>query len=337
MSDLQAFRPVPDSTEKHMSYSTVNLDTPMQSALQAHGESAIRILEITWVLFMGGALIFLGVMLVALAALLGPDTWRTALSRHSLVWGAGVVFPVVVLTALLVYTFDAAAWLVRSASQPVAARIEVTGEMWWWRVRHLDSEGRIRVETANEIHIPAGLTVELKLVSPNVIHSLWVPGLAGKMDLIPGKVNRLHLKAAAPGVFRGQCAEFCGAQHAKMALFVVAQTPDEHEAWLQARSLPASAPANAEAVRGQALFAEARCSVCHAVRGTQADGALGPDLTHVASRLSLAAGTLPNGTHSLMAWIADPQHIKPGSLMPGYRGYSDDELRALTSYLEGLR
>jgi cytochrome c oxidase subunit 2 len=307
------------------------------SALEAWGEPAAQILEISWVLFVGGGLVFLAVMVVGTLALAGPARVRAAIAGHGWIVGGGIVFPVVVLSALLVYTFAAAAGMVRAQQAPAATRVEVTGELWWWRVRHLDADGRAVLETANEIRIPAGRPVDLHLLSPNVIHSVWVPNLAGKLDMIPGRVTRLRLQADAPGVFRGQCAEYCGAQHAKMALHVIAMAPPDYQAWLAARGRPAAAPTDPLLRRGQALFADNRCGLCHTVRGTPADGALGPDLTHVGGRMQLAAGTLPNGGDALAAWITTSQHIKPGSLMPAYRQFSGEDLRALVAYLESLR
>lgn len=317
--------------------STARAQEALQTALQARGDPAAEVLHTSWILFIGGALIFLAVMVLAVLALAGPARLRERLARRGWIIAGGVVFPVVVLTALLVHTFGMAGGLVRAQRQPAALRIEVSGELWWWRVRYLDRAGAVLLETANEIRIPVGAPVDLDLVSRDVIHSVWIPVLAGKMDAIPGTTNRLRLSAAVPGVFRGQCAEFCGMQHAKMALHVVAQPPDEHAAWLQAQLQPASDPALPLAAQGKALFGEARCGVCHTIRGTQADGILGPDLTHVGSRLALAAGTLPNEPAQLARWISDPQHVKPGSRMPAYTRFSDEQLRALVSYLEGLR
>lgn len=308
-----------------------------QSALDARGSSAVPILELTWVLFAGGGIIFIAVMLLLLAALFGPSSLRSGLARHAWVVGGGIVFPVLVLSALLIYTFSAASGIVRSQQAPAAARIEVAGELWWWRVRYLDAGGKALLETANEIHIPVGQPVDLELSSGNVIHSFWVPNLAGKVDMMPGRVNRLRLQAAAPGVFRGQCAEYCGAQHAKMAFHVVALPPAEHAAWLAARAQPAAEPAGPWLRRGQALFAESRCGLCHTIRGTPADGTLGPDLTHVGSRSHIAAGTLPNGVGTIAAWITSGQHIKPGNQMPVFNQFSGEDLRALAGYLESLR
>lgn len=308
-----------------------------QSALQAHGEAAARILDITWVLFTGGAVIFVGVLALCAVAVLGPPPARDWLSRRSVVVGGGIAFPVVALTALLVYTFGVSAQLVRPQAGPAAARIHVSGELWWWRVRYLDAADGTLLETANEIHIPVGQPVDVELASGDVIHSFWLPSLAGKLDMLPGHTNRLRLQADTAGVYRGQCAEFCGAQHARMVLHVVAQEPGAFEQWLRDAQQPAAEPQAALARRGRVLFEQGRCGVCHAIRGTGADGTLGPDLTHVGSRLTLAAGTLPNGAGALAGWIADPQHAKPGARMPAYRRYSGEELRALAAYLEGLR
>jgi cytochrome c oxidase subunit 2 len=310
---------------------------PRQFALQAQGEGAAHILEITWVLLVGGGLIFAAVMALGSFALFGPAQGKAWLARRGWLIGAGIAFPVAVLTALLVYTFGVAAQMQRANAQPAATRIQVTGESWWWRVRYLAPDGAVLLETANELRIPVGEPVDLELVSREVIHSFWVPSLAGKLDMLPGTTNRLRLRATEPGVYRGQCAEYCGVQHAKMALHVVAQTPAEYASWLEAGRGPAPPPRTPLEQQGRALFEQSRCGVCHTVRGTPAEGRIGPDLTHVGTRLTLAAGTLPNGGGPLAAWISDPQHIKPGSRMPGYRQFSGEDLRALSAYLEGLR
>lgn len=311
----------------------------IQSAFDAKGRDAAQILEITWVLFIGGGLIFLVVMVLGLIALFGPPAMRASLGRHAWIIGGGIAFPVVVLSALLIYTFLAASSMVQ-AQDPPAARIEVAGELWWWRVKYLDENGKTILETANEIHIPAGRPVNLKLVSNNVIHSFWVPNLAGKMDLVPGHVNELVIQADQPGVFRGQCAEFCGAQHARMAFFVIAQTQEELDAWMAQQREPAAEPADAISRRGLAALRTNRCLECHAVRGVDeqisATGK-GPDLTHVAGRSHLAGGTLENNRDNLTRIIADSQAVKPGNRMPSYPDLSAEDLEALVTYLEGLR
>lgn len=313
------------------------MQSEMQSVWDPRGGQAAGIVEITWVVFVGGGLIFIAVMLLLLVALLGPRAARSAVAGRAWIIGGGIVFPVVVLSALLVYTLAAASTMVGAKQAPAAARIEVTGELWWWRVRYLDAAGQPMLETANEIRIPVGQPVDLDLVSENVIHSFWVPNLAGKVDMIPGRVNRLRVQAHGPGLFRGQCAEYCGAQHARMALHVVALAPAEYAAWLAAKQRPSAEPGNAMLRRGQALFADNRCGLCHVIRGTAAAGRLGPDLTHVGSRLALAAGTLPNRAETVAEWISSGQHIKPGNRMPSYKQFSGEDLRALAAYLESLR
>lgn len=307
------------------------------AALEPAGDLAAQTLSITNVLFIGGGLIFAAVMVVLVLAMLGPARLRTALSSRRWLIGAGIVFPVTVLTALLVYTFSAASAMVTGQEAPAATRIEVTGELWWWRVRYLDEGGNALFETANEIRVPTGAPVQLELVSPNVIHSFWVPALAGKIDMIPGRVNRLQLRAMAPGTYRGQCAEYCGGQHAKMAFHVVALAGDEYAAWFAGRRTPPSAAAGPAHARGRGLFERNRCGLCHAVQGTAAAGTIGPDLTDVGSRSWLAGGTLRNGKDNMARWISDSQALKPGSRMPAYRQFSPEELGALADYLGSLR
>ena len=288
----------------------------MQSALNPIGPDAAIIAEISWVLFIGGAVIFVAVMALAAAAVAG----KLRLAEKPLIVVGGIVFPLVTLSALLVYG------LVRAASlHPVAAaplRIEVVGQQWWWRVRYPG------FETANEIRIPVGRPVELVLRSADVLHSFWVPVLAGKLDMVPGKENRLRVRADRPGEFRGQCAEYCGGPHAQMALYVVALPEDEFAQWAAAQHRPAQST--------HPLFAS-HCAACHTVRGTPAAGVLGPDLTHVGSRLSIGAGILPNNAGTIAGWIASSQHFKPGNLMPSFEHFSGEELRTLARYVESLK
>lgn len=309
--------------------------TGAQSALHPRGEGASRIAEISWVLFAGAAVIFVVVAIMLILAMYGTPRMRVLLSRRMLIIGAGIAFPVVVLTALLVYTLGAATPMVR-AETPAAARIEVIGEMWWWRVRYLDADDRLLFETANDIRIPAGRPVEFILKSDNVIHSFWVPNLAGKLDMVPGHVNHLFVQAGEPGVFRGQCAEYCGAQHANMMLDVQALAPQAYQAWLAAQARDAQEPTNGVLRLGKQIFMQ-NCVACHAVRGTEAKGTLGPDLTHVGSRHSLASGVLPNNVGALAGWIAGSQHIKPGNQMPSFNQLSSEGLRAVAQYMESLK
>ncbi|HET7220800.1 MAG TPA: c-type cytochrome, partial [Vicinamibacterales bacterium] len=223
-----------------------------------------------------------------------------------------------------------------SLPQQDAIAIEITGFQWWWEAVYLDRNPSQRVTTANEVHVPTGRTVLLLLDSADVIHSLWIPNLHGKMDLVPGRQNTLWLRIDEPGIYRGQCAEYCGVQHAHMALTVIAESTAQFDAWLNGQRQTPPPPSSAEAQHGQALFRSTTCVMCHSVRGTIAGARLGPDLTHVATRGHLAAATLPNSRDNLLRWIADPQHVKPGNHMPS-SDLSRRDLEAIASYLETLR
>jgi cytochrome c oxidase subunit 2 len=215
---------------------------------------------------------------------------------------------------------------------PPALTIEVIGHMWWWEVRYPDHE----VTTANEIYIPAGQPVNIRLTTNDVIHSFWVPELNGKIDMIPGKTNTLWLQAAEPGIYRGLCTEFCGLQHAKMQYLVIAVPPNAFAQWVEAQRQPAPAPTDETTRLGQQIFLGSACVYCHAIRGTNASGQLGPDLTHIASRRTLGAGILPNNRGTLGGWTINSQHIKPGNRMPPMN-LSGAELQALLDYLATLR
>ena len=293
-----------------------------------------------WVLIVGSGVVFCIVMVALVAALRHRSLAATGGNgRAASRWwigGAGFVLPVLVLTALLVYTVARTRELTppRAPQEPV---ISVTAHFWWWKVHYRDPARGIDFVLANEIHLPVGRAVTLGLTSADVIHSFWVPQLGGKMDMVPGRTNHLLLSASRPGMYRGQCAEFCGEQHARMALHVVAQEPDDYERWLQAQNRAAEAPRDPLAQRGAQAFAEQRCSACHTVRGLVPAASIGPDLTHVGSRLHLAAGTLPMSTASLRDWIAHPQRSKPGARMPSYERLDDDTLVALAAFLAQLR
>ncbi|MBU2287877.1 MAG: cytochrome c oxidase subunit II [Gammaproteobacteria bacterium] len=291
-----------------------------QSALHPAGPIADTLLGLTGWLTWGAVLIFLGVMaLLAWAmrrrAAREPDEARDRSHARWLVLGGGVLFPVVVLGALFVYSIrNAPPW--REIPPSDALVIGVTGHMWWWDVRYRDPASGREFSTANEIRIPTGRPIYLGLSSGDVIHSFWVPALGGKMDMLPGRMQHLLLQAATPGVYRGQCAEFCGEQHARMALHVVAMPPDEFDRWLAAQALPAPPPATAELVRGRDAFVANRCGACHTVRGVTEESRLGPDLTHLGGRLHLGAGQLPMSVQALTEWIGSVQRIKPGARMP---------------------
>ena len=308
----------------------------IHSVLAPEGPSARRIAVLSYVLIAGSTVILLGMAVLTGLALAGSARWRRRLSGEKLVIGGGFVFPVVLLTALLVYGLAILRAGGADHAGTDAMRIAVIGERWWWRVVYTDAAGR-RFESANEIRIPAGQPVELALSTADVIHSFWVPKLAGKLDMIPGRTNILTLRAETPGVSRGQCAEYCGGAHALMAFFVVAMPPEEFAAWLAREAAPAAAPADGVAAQGQQLFLQAGCGACHAVRGTAAKGVIGPDLTHVGGRLSIAAAALETSAADFARWIAENQHIKPENLMPPFRIFSEAELAALATNLVGQK
>ncbi len=243
---------------------------------------------------------------------------------------AGIVAPVLILLVLLVYTLGVSAALSRPPE--AAFTVQVIGHQWWWEVRYPEQG----VVTANEIHLPVGEVVHLELSSADVVHSFWVPNLHGKMDALPDHRNAFWLRADQPGVYRGQCAEFCGLQHALMALEVVAMPPEAFARWVADRQRPRPAPSDSELLRGRAVFFQAGCHACHAVRGTPAVATVGPDLTHVGVRRTLGAGTVANSRGALAGWIADPQGVKPGNLMPPTL-LEPGELHDLVRWLEELR
>ena len=297
------------------------------------GPVAQDIAGVGWLLILGGAAVFTAVMLL-LAWSLRP---RDGPVRPRLwIFGGGVLFPGVVVAALFAYTLPLSpAW--RPVPPAGALVVSVTAHMWWWEVRYQDAGSGAPIVTANEIRIPIGRPVYFAVTSSDVIHSFWVPALAGKIDMVPGRLQHLVLAADRPGVYRGQCAEFCGEQHALMALHVVAEAPQAFEAWLQAQAQPAAPPMAARLSRGRDVFLANRCDACHTVRGIGGPGQLGPDLTHVASRMHLGAGTLPNRPEALARWIAHVQQVKPGARMPSYERLDADELAALADWLGSLQ
>jgi cytochrome c oxidase subunit 2 len=306
----------------------------IQSALVPHGPNAGAVATLSWVMFIGAALILVFVAVLAALAIALPPERRRWMTRRSFIIGWGIVFPAVTLTVLLVFGLAITRDLLGAGR---ILRIEVVGEQFWWRVHYLDRRGDTQIASANEIRIPVGQPVEFRLRSNDVIHSFWVPSLAGKLDMIPGRTNVIRFSADRPGIYRGQCAEFCGAQHALMAFYVVAMPLDEFEAWYAAEARPAMEPAIALLAEGRDLFHRNGCGACHVVRGTPADGLLGPDLTHVGGRLSIAAGTFPTTVGTLAGWISSSQHLKPGNLMPSFGNLEGRELRAIAAYLESLK
>jgi cytochrome c oxidase subunit 2 len=246
---------------------------------------------------------------------------------------------VVVLVGVAVITFASDRGL-NSPSGPGAITVDVIGHQWWWEFQYRDVSPQDFVTTPNELHIPVGVPIVLKATSRDVVHSFWVPNLHGKRDLIPGEITHTWIQADRPGVYRGQCAEFCGHQHAKMAFVVVAEPMDTFLAWLRHQRRPAVQPpddaSGAELRRGRDVFMQGPCVTCHTIRGTDAGSRVGPELTHVGSRMTLGAGTLPNTRDHLARWIANAQLVKPGNRMPAV-ALGETELDALVAYLRSLR
>jgi len=246
----------------------------------------------------------------------------------------GIGLTAVTLLGSLIWSMVVLAHVAAPPGKPGVV-MDVTAHQWWWQVRYDGDPPSRQFTTANEIHIPVGVPVRVRLKSADVIHSFWVPALSGKTDLIPGQTNETWLEAREPGTYRGQCAEYCGVQHAHMAFSVVADAPQAFEAWWQSQLVDSPPPIEQAAKDGQIVFLR-RCASCHTVRGTRAGGIYGPDLTHLAQRATIAAGTLPNTTGHLGAWIADPQGIKPGNQMP-MLSLSGPEISAIQTYLATLK
>jgi len=315
-----------------------------QSALDPAGIQALRIEHLWWLFFGIAAVVYAIVMAVMLVAAIrrrnaplparaeeAPDRERRLLR---IVAGA-VGVTVVLLLVMLVGDFTTRRAL-RSLEPSDPLEIQVTGHQWWWEFRYQDAIPSNIVTTATELHLPAGRAVELVLRSADVIHSFWAPNLAGKKDLFPGRLTRLFVRADRVGSYTGQCAEFCGNQHASMRFHVVVDPPERFQQWLAAQRAPAAAPVTAEQRRGEAVFLGTTCAMCHSVQGTPARSHVGPDLTHVASRQWIASGFLPNTRDHLAGWIADPQRIRPGVRMPP-NPLPPRDVQALVEYLESLR
>ena len=262
------------------------------------------------------------------------DGQARAEQRSRRVTAVGVGLTVVILLILALADFTVQRGL--SAHPAKALRIVLTGHQYWWEVEYDETEPSQRLRTANEIHIPVNRPVEFVLTSRDVIHSFWLPNLMGKKDLIPGHINTEVVIASRSGIFTGQCAEFCGLQHAQMRLTLTAEAPSDFERWRHHQLTEAATPVTEQTQRGQQIFMNSTCVLCHTIQGTAAGATVGPDLTHFASRATIAAGTLPNTAATLASWILEPQRLKPGSLMPA-TALPPEDLVALTAYLESLR
>jgi cytochrome c oxidase subunit 2 len=319
------------------------------SALHPHGVQAARINGLWWFFFWVTTAVYVIVLAFTIGVIIrgnirrplpitdknevviGPATER----KTTLIVASAVGLTLITLLVLLSSdVFAGSALHSLGADNPVSIRL--TGHQWWWEAEYNFPVQSNIVTTANEIHIPVGVPVQVQLQSHDVIHSFWVPSLHGKKDLIPGHPTAVWLRADAAGTYAGQCAEYCGAQHAHMRLLVIAENEASYEQWLAAQRLPAPDPVTNRTRRGQTVFLTGTCVMCHSIQGTIAGARLGPNLTHVASRQTLAAGRLKNNRGSLAGWVLDPQHLKPGVLMPQNQ-LAPQDLHALLDYLETLK
>jgi cytochrome c oxidase subunit 2 len=309
-----------------------------QSTLSPRSPQTHDIRTLWWWMLGIATVVFLGALVMLTMAWFGRGKPGLPLlgEREGITQGLVVVFGIGIPVVVLVALFGVSnVYLVGQTSPPApsstAMTVEVIGHQWWWEVRY---PGTAAV-TANEIHIPVGTRVNVVTTTADVIHSFWVPQLARKIDMVPGRRNRVLLYASRPGAYRGQCAEFCGFQHANMALYVVAQPRAAFRTWLANMAAPARAPAGSVQQAGEHAFLANQCASCHQIRGTSAAGTVGPDLTHLATRSTLAAATIPNDLAHLEAWIASPQSIKPGDRMPDL-GLPRSQVNQIAGYLESL-
>lgn len=318
-----------------------------QSAVSAVGEQSRQLEFLWWVFFWVCTAVYLIVMAVLAIAFFRrqraradtppetmPDPGRERTIGNAV--KAAIAVTLLVMLTLMALSFRTGRSVSQVATAPYPLSIRVKGQQWWWEVEYRFETPSDNVTTANEIHVPTGRPIKLLLESTDVIHSFWLPNLHGKKDLIPGYPTEFSFVADTPGTYWGQCAEYCGTQHAKMRFVVTVETPEQFDAWLTAQRQLAPPPVTETQMRGQQIFLTSVCAQCHAINGTPANGRVGPDLTHIASRPYIAAGSLQNNEEHLQRWITDPHQFKPGIRMP-MNTYSDEDLRALTEYLRSLR
>lgn len=302
-----------------------------QSMLHPQGPVAESIATLWWVMFWGALVILLLVMAALWYAMFRSPQKRLQLRHLSFQVGAGLAFPIVALTVLLVYGTDVGRRITAAFDDPLV--IHVIGHQWWWEVRYPAANDEPEVHTANELHLPVDVPVEFVITSADVVHSFWIPNLGGKVDMIPGRTNTLRLSASSAGRFRVQCSEFCGSQHARMGMWAIAETPADFARWRRDRAASATPVAGP----GVTAFIERGCGDCHSVRGTAALGTTAPELSHLAARPTLGAMTLPFNAANLRAWLADHGHtVKPGSLGPQPRALDAADVEHIAGFLERL-
>ncbi|TCL65862.1 cytochrome c oxidase subunit II [Rhizobium sp. BK251] len=308
-----------------------------QSALHPQGAPAIHIEHLIIGITVICTVVWLLVMIVLGWALLrkrSDDSGEPRERPLTMIVGSAVAATVIIIAGLTIASF----YTTRGIGLPENAALTITvrAQQWWWQVIYADADPALSFQTANEIHIPVGQAVRIQLESADVVHSFWVPSLAGKQDLVPGRRNSLLLRAERPGIYHGQCAEFCGLQHTHMAMMVIADEPADYQRWIAAQRGNSVMPTDPDAAAGKLAFLSKPCAACHTVRGTPATGTTGPDLTHIGSRHTIAAGLHETTRGSLAAWIADPQTLKPGNNMPMVP-LTSVELRDISAYMESLK
>ena len=320
----------------------------IQNALNSAGPQADNIAGLWWLMFVVCSIVFVLVMIALLLAIkkrtreqqfdstpiLEPQPEQERRRRNVVV--TCVVITAIVLFVFLIASFSAGRSMSAQTASKTGLTIDVTGFQWWWEIRYQDVDASNIFTTANEIHIPVGVPVTLNLRANDVIHSFWAPNLAGKKDLIPGKANTLWIQANKPGVYRGQCAEYCGLQHAHMAFWVVAESQEQFNAWRQNQTQTSVTPTTDSQKRGQQVFLSSTCVMCHTINGTPAASNVGPNLTHIASRNTIGAATLSNTRDHLYQWVKDSQSVKPGNRMPQHN-LAEADFQALLDYLQSLK
>ncbi|HTU32959.1 MAG TPA: cytochrome c oxidase subunit II [Candidatus Acidoferrum sp.] len=318
--------------------------TGSQSMLRPAGQGAARISVLGWIVFITLLVVaFIMWIIVAWIGLRRRGSFDIKppydpQGGQDWILSGGFIVPFIVLTVLFVLGLDTLSkFPMGAAADPPNPDIVVVGHQWWWEIRYHDGPVSDYFTTANEIHIPVHRMVNIELLSGDVIHSFWIPRIHGKEDTIPGQPNYIRIEANKVGIYRGQCAEFCGDQHAHMGMLLVAQTQSDYDKWVAGQQLPCATPITPDAQAGEQVFLHAACVLCHRVRGTLAGGTVAPDLTHIGSRMSLAADTLTNDKASLEAWITHAQSFKPGCQMPDITQFNGVQLRQLTAYLQQLK
>jgi cytochrome c oxidase subunit 2 len=319
-----------------------------QSALDPAGVQASRISDVWWFYFWVTAAVYLAVIVAMFVALVRglrrvepssaanvPLTEQHERRRGKVVLGLAIATAVTLFVLMIVDFRSGRAIASLGGGTDAIRKIRVTGHQWWWEVEYVEAQPHLTVTTANELHLPAGVPLEFELLTTDVIHSFWIPNLHGKRDLIPGQTTSLRLQADREGTYYGQCAEFCGMQHANMRLVVTVESRKEFDDWLARQRATAPKPKTDSERRGRDVFMSTTCVMCHSIGGTDARGLVGPSLTHIASRPFIGAGMLPNSRGHLAGWITDPQSIKPGIRMPP-NVLPPDDLKALLDYLETL-